>query len=288
MDKYLLKRLQAERDSFSKRQKLIADYIINNYDKAAFMTAAKLGKTVNVSESTVVRFAAELGFEGFPQMQKVLQDIVLSKLTAVQRIEVASDRMDKNNVLNMVLRSHVDNILHTLEQTDRNEFNAVVDTVLGARNIYIIGVRSSSALANFLGFYLNLIFPSVHIVSTISMSEMFEQIFRISEDDVFIGISFPRYSQRTIRAMRFALAKNAKVVAITDSFNSPLCDCASYKLTAKSDMISFVDSLVAPLSLINALIVAVSMRKKEEISEVFKELEKIWDEYNVYEKFDNE
>lgn len=288
MDKNLLKRLQTERGGFSKRQKLIADYIINNYDKAAFMTAARLGKAIDVSESTVVRFAAELGYSGYPEMQRILQNIIRNKLTAVQRIEVANDRMGNNNALDMVLRSDINNIMLTLENTDRHAFDQVVDAVLGAKSIYIIGVRAAAALANFLGFYFNLIFPSVHIVNTTSMSEMFEQVLRVSKDDVFIGISFPRYSQRTVKAMRYAMDKKAKVIALTDSESSPLCEYASYKLTAKSDMVSFADSIVAPLSLINALIVAISMKKNEEISDVFRELEKIWDEYNVYEKLDNE
>lgn len=288
MDNNLLKKMQLNMTSFSKSQKRIADFIINHYDKAAFMTAAKLGETITVSESTVVRFAAELGYDGYPAMQKALQEIIRNKLTAVQRIEVANNRIGSSNILDMVLRSDVDNILTTLSETNQTEFDAVVNSIVSAKRIYIIGVRSSSALAQFLGFYFRLIFPDVYVVGTISTSEIFEQILRISKGDALIGISFPRYSKRTLKAMQYAQAQGADVIAITDSARSPLNKYAKHKLTAKGDMVSFVDSLVAPLSLINALIVAISMRKNRELSETFQNLEKIWDEYEVYEKFDNE
>ncbi len=288
MDSNLLKIMQQNMARFSKSQKRIAEYIMNHYDKAAFMTAARLGQTINVSESTVVRFAAELGYDGYPAMQKALQEIIRNKLTAVQRMEVANHRIDEHNVLDTALRSDVDNILTTLNETDKAAFDAVVNSILQSKKIYIIGVRSSAALAEFLGFYFRLIFPNVYLLGTTSTSEIFEQILHISEEDVLIGISFPRYSKRTVKAMQYARSRGADVVAITDSAHSPLYQYATHKLTARGDMVSFVDSLVAPLSLINALIVAVSMKKNKEISETFRSLEKIWDEYEVYEKFENE
>ena len=288
MDSNLLKIMQQNMARFSKSQKRIAEYIMNHYDKAAFMTAARLGQTINVSESTVVRFAAELGYDGYPAMQKALQEIIRNKLTAVQRMEVANHRIDEHNVLDTALRSDVDNILTTLNETDKAAFDAVVNSILQSKKIYIIGVRSSAALAEFLGFYFRLIFPNVFLLGTTSTSEIFEQILHISEEDVLIGISFPRYSKRTVKAMQYARSRGADVVAITDSAHSPLYQYATHKLTARGDMVSFVDSLVAPLSLINALIVAVSMKKNKEISETFRSLEKIWDEYEVYEKFENE
>ncbi len=288
MDSNLLKIMQQNMARFSKSQKRIAEYIMKHYDKAAFMTAARLGQTINVSESTVVRFAAELGYDGYPAMQKALQEIIRNKLTAVQRMEVANHRIDEHNVLDTALRSDVDNILTTLNETDKAAFDAVVNSILQSKKIYIIGVRSSAALAEFLGFYFRLIFPNVFLLGTTSTSEIFEQILHISEEDVLIGISFPRYSKRTVKAMQYARSRGADVVAITDSAHSPLYQYATHKLTARGDMVSFVDSLVAPLSLINALIVAVSMKKNKEISETFRSLEKIWDEYEVYEKFENE
>lgn len=288
MSENLLKKMQINMPNFSKSQKKIADFIINQYDKAAFMTAAKLGRAISVSESTVVRFAVELGYEGYPSMQKALQEIVRNKLTAVQRIEVANNRMDAQNVLETVLRSDVDNILDTLNGADRAEFNDTVNTIINAKNIYIVGVRSSAALAQFLGFYFRLIFPNVFVVETTSTSEIFEQILRISSDDVLIGISFPRYSKRTVNAMQYASAQGAGVISVTDSIRSPLNKYATHKLVAHGNMISFVDSLVAPLSLINALIVATSLKKENEVSDTFHKLEQIWEEYDVYEKFDNE
>ena len=287
MEGNLLKRLERDLPNYSKRQRLIAEYILKNYDKAAYMTAAKLALATQASESTVVRFAAELGYDGYPAMQKDLQDTMKSKLTAMQRIEVASDRM-RESVIDTVLRMDADNIISAIDEIDREEFDKAVKCILSARSIYIIGVRAASALASFLGFYLNLIFPRVHIISTISLSEMFEQVLHISSEDVFIGISFPRYSKRTLKAMNFARDRGADVIAITDSVKSPLCSVAKYKLTARSGMVSFADSIVAPLSLINALIMAVSMRKGSDIQKTLSALETIWDEYEVYEKLDNE
>ncbi len=282
----LINIIQQKYDDFSKGQKLIANYIVNHYDKAAYVTAAKLGEIVGVSESTVVRFAIELGFDGYPKLQKVLQELIKSKLTAVQRIEVSSNRINEDNILKSVLQSDMDKIKITLEQIDNSDFNSIVETILGAERIFILGVRSSAPLASFLGFYFNLIFDNVRLVHTTSVSEMFEQIIRAKEGDVVIGISFPRYSKRTIKAMQFAKNQGVKTIALTDSAESPVAKSADLALLARSDMASFVDSLVAPLSLINALIVAIGMRRKNEVYNTFEKLEKIWDEYQVYEKDD--
>lgn len=272
---------------FSKGQKLIANYIMNSYDKAAFMTASKLGKTVNVSESTVVRFAVELGYDGYPSMQKALQEMIRNKLTSVQRIEVANDRFGNQEILSMVLQSDIEKIRTTLEEVDKTAFQGAVDAILGAKNIYILGVRSSAAIATFLSFYFNLMFDNVHHIHTASNAEMFEQMIRIDKDDVVIGISFPRYSSRTVKAMKFAYDRGATVIALTDSLAAPIARNATHTLIAMSDMVSLVDSLVAPLSVVNALIVACSYRKEEAISKTFANLEEIWDEYGVYEKVDD-
>ena len=287
MSKDILSTIQANMSSFSKGQKLIANFILTNYDKAAFMTASKLGKSVNVSESTVVRFSAELGYDGYPSMQKALQEMIRNKLTSIQRIEVSNDRIGDHDILSMVMQSDIEKIRMTLEETDRASFEESVEAIVSARRIYILGVRSSSAIAGFLGFYFNLIFDNVVLVNTTSASEIFEQILRVGEGDVVIGVSFPRYSRRTVKAMEFARSRNATVIAITDSKVSPLWETASYTLLAKSDMASFVDSLVAPLSLVNALIVAVGRKKDDDLSKTFETLEQIWDEYEVYEKVED-
>lgn len=283
----MIKRIHEKMSDMSKGQKLIANYIISHYEKAAFMTAAKLGEVVGVSESTVVRFAIELGYDGYPKLQKVLQELIKSKLTSVQRIEVSSSRINEDNILKSVLQSDMEKIKITMEDINQRSFNEIVESILNAKKIYILGVRSSAPLASFLGFYFNLIFDNVRLVHTTSVSEMFEQILRASEGDVVIGISFPRYSKRTTKAMQFVKSQGCKVIAITDSMESPLAECADLCITARSDMASFVDSLVAPLSVINALIVAIGMRKKESVYNTFERLETIWDEYQVYEKYDN-
>lgn len=283
----ILSNIQNSMSSLSKGQKLIANYILEYYDKAAFMTASKLGKTVQVSESTVVRFAVELGYEGYPEMQRALQEMIRNKLTSVQRIEVANDRFGQNDVLSTVLHSDIDKIRSTLEKIDRTTFEKVVDQILNANKIYILGVRSSAALASFFGFYMNLMFDNVRLVHTTSVSEMFEQVVKVGPGDVVVGISFPRYSSRTVKAMRFCHDSGATVVALTDTMQSPIAENADLVLAAESDMISLVDSLVAPLSLINALIVAISRRKDQELAHTFSELERIWDEYEVYEKVEN-
>ena len=269
---------------FSKGQKLIANYIINHFDKAAFMTASKLGATVGVSESTVVRFASEIGFEGYPELQRALQELIRNKLTTVQRMDVTNEQLENANVLAKVLSKDIERVRRTMEETSQSDFSAAVETICAARNIYILGVRSASALAQFLSFYFNHIFPNVKYINTSSRAEMFEQIMRIGPEDVFIAISFPRYSRRTAQASHYAGKNGAKVVAITDSLQSPIAENADHVLVARSDMVSFVDSLVAPLSLINALIVAVGLKRRDEVAASYARLEKIWDEYEVYEK----
>ena len=275
----ILTYIQENMTSFSKGQKLIANYILQSYDKAAFMTASKLGKTVNVSESTVVRFAAELGFDGYPSMQKTLQEMIRNKLTAIQRVEVSKERIGNQDVMTMVMQSDIEKIRMTLDETDQVSFNQAVAAIANAKRIYVLGVRSASVLANFISFYFRFMFDNLVSVDTSSISEVFEQIVHISADDVFIGLSFPRYSKRTIKAMQYA-----KVVAITDSKVSPLTKIADVSLLAKSDMASFVDSLVAPLSLVNALIVAISREKAVHLESSLNRLESIWEEYDVYEK----
>ena len=282
MERGILAQLK-DNAGFSKGQKRIAAYILDNYDKAAFMTASRLGQLTGVSESTVVRFASELGYDGYPGMRKAIQDTIRSRLTSVQRIEVARETMDEENVLESVLMADIDKLHITLEECSRASFNAAVDRIINARHIYIVGMRSSTCLANFLGFYLNLLLENVHIIQDTAVSEVYEQIIRIREGDVFIGISYPRYSSRTVRAMKFAKESGAHVIGITDGETSPFVGVADTLLYAKSDMVSFLDSLVAPLSLINALIVSVGLQSKENISETFKRLETIWADYDVYE-----
>ncbi len=277
----LMRTIQQKFSRLSKGQKLIAEYILKHYDKAAFMTAAKLGVSVNVSESTVVRFASELGFSGYPKLQKALQELIKNKLTTVQRLEISNNLISEENALKGVLKSDMENIRTTLEKIDHKAFEEVVDSIFAAKKIYIIGLRSSTALSEFLGFYLNLILDNVNIVAY-GMSDIFEQLINISDEDLVIGIGFPRYATRTIEALNYAQSKGTKVVAITDSLLSPLATKADYTLIAQSNMASFVDSLVAPLSVINALIVAVGLREKEKISTTFENLENIWKEYQVY------
>ena len=280
----LITKIQSELPGFSKGQKQIARFILEHYDKAAFMTASRLGVTVGVSESTVVRFATELGYDGYPHLQRALQEMIRNKLTSVQRMEVAGDRMGGRDVLQTVLHADTDMIRVTLDEIDRDAFQGAVDALMGAKRIYILGVRSSSALASFLGFYFNLLFDNVTLVHTNSVSEIFEQVLRVGPGDVLFGISFPRYSKRTLSAMKYARDRGARVIALTDSQLSPLARVADHVLLARSDMASFVDSLVAPLSVINALIVAVGMSRRDEIEQTFNKLERIWEEYDVYEK----
>lgn len=279
--KDLMRLIQARFSRLSKGQKLIAEYILKNYDKAAFMTAAKLGGSVGVSESTVVRFANELGFSGYPKLQKALQELIKNKLTTVQRLELSNDYVSEGYALKGVLKADMENIRATLEKINYNTFEEVVNKIFEAKRIYIIGLRSSTALAEFLGFYLNIILQNVKTVGY-GISDIFEQMINVEEGDLVIGIGFPRYASRTIDALAFAQDRGADVVAITDSLLSPLASKSDYALIAQSNMASFVDSLVAPLSVINALIIAVGMREKQSITDTFNNLELIWKDYNVY------
>lgn len=279
---HLLTKIDLMMNTFSKGQKKIAIYIEEHYDKAAFMTASKLGETVGVSESTVVRFATELGYDGYPKLQKAMQEMIRNKLTSVQRIEVTSSRIGNGNVLDSVLNQDIDKIRRTIEETSHEDFNKAVDAICNAEKIYIFGVRSTAAIASFLAYYFELIFDNVRVINTTSSTSAYENIFRISEKDVIIGISFPRYSAMSVEIMDFARSRGAHAVAITDSMASPLVQSADSILIARSDMASIVDSLVAPLSLINALIVATVLKKKDEVSETFHSLERIWDRDGVY------
>lgn len=280
----LLKEIDSRMPSFSKGQKMIANYISEHYDKAAYMTAAKLGSLVNVSESTVVRFAIELGFDGYPAFQHALQELVRTKLTSLQRMEVTNDRIGDGDVLSKVLLSDADKIRMTLDEINKEDFEGAVDSIVSARTIYIIGVRSSAALAGFLNYSLRMIFDNVKLVQTTSGSELFEEIMGIGKEDTMIAISFPRYSKRIINAVDYAKHMGADVVAITDSETSPIAEKSNQLLIAKSDMASFVDSLAAPLSIINAIIVAVARKKGDELAVRLRRLEDIWDEYDVYDK----
>ena len=284
MKKNLLREIEARMPSFSKGQKLIANYITEHYDKAAYMTAAKLGALVNVSESTVVRFAIELGFDGYPDFQHSLQELVRTKLTSFQRMEVTHDRIGDGDVLSKVLLADSDKIKHTLDGVNRADFDAAIEHLISAKTIYIIGVRSSASLAGFLNYNFRMIFDNVKFVGTTSGSEMFEEIMGIGSDDAMVAISFPRYSKRIINAVDYAKHRGADVIALTDSQKSPIAADADQVLVAQSDMASFVDSLVAPLSIINAIIVAVAREKKDELAVRLRRLEEIWDEYDVYDK----
>ena len=280
----LLIRIDEKYPKFSKGQKRLADYIKENYDKAAFLTAAKMGEAVGVSESTVVRFATQLGYKGYPEFQKALGELVRTKLNSIQRMEVTYGRIDRSEILATVLQSDIEKIKQTLESVHNHAFELAVDTILAAKKVYVIGIRSCAPLAKFLTFYLNLICEDVVEVDTNSSSEIFEQLIRIGEEDVIIGISFPRYSMRTLKALEFASNRKAKVITLTDSVNSPMNLYSSCNLIAKSDMASIVDSLVAPLSVINALVVALCMKKQDDVIETLETLEDIWDEYQVYSR----
>ncbi len=269
----VLKRINERYPHLSKGQKLLANYITEHYEKAVYLTASKLGQIVGVSESTVVRFANELGYDGYPSLQRALEELVKVRLTALQRMEVSKGRMDQSHILTSILQADMDNIKATLEMADEEEFKKAVDAILRSRRIYILGVRSCASLAAFLGFYMNLLFDDVRLIHTNSVSETFEQMLKIGAEDVVIGISFPRYSKRTVRAMEFAKSRGAKVVAVTDSDVSPLIPFSDYTLKARSDMVSFVDSLVAPLSI----------GRRDEITHSLSSLESIWKEYDVYD-----
>ena len=271
---------------FSKGQKRIAQYIQEHYESAAFMTAFKLGETVGVSESTVVRFAAELGFDGYPQLQKAMQELIRSKLTTVQRIEVTRARMADDEVLDNVMAYDMANIRLTLEELPRDVFYQAVDAIVEARRVYIFGAGSCRALANFLAYYLKLLLPDIHLIYTSSETEILEEMLQIGEQDAIIGLSFPRYSSKAVKTVHFAHSRQAKIIAITDSVLSPIAEYASYLLLAHSDMATIVDSLVAPLSIINALLVAVSLKKMDSNAARLTELEQLWETYQVFQPFE--
>ena len=276
----LLVRLNKNYKTLSKGQKQLAAYITENYDRAAFITASKMGRIVGVSESTVVRFADALGYDGYPELQKSLQELIRNKLTSVQRIQLTGD-LQPNDVLRSVLKSDVSNIRATIDSIDNASFNAAINALLEAKKVYIVGLMSAAPLAQFLAYYLGFVMDNVVMVSG-AMGNIYEDLFRISSEDVCIGISFPRYSNRTIDALDFARGKEATIIAITDSVSSPIAEKAEHALVARSDMAGFADSLVAPLSLINAIIVACSLRRREQVSNTLSQLEGIWGSHGVY------
>ncbi len=282
MEKDILALMNGTDRRLSKGQRLIARYITENYDKAAFMTAGKLGKTVGVSESTVVRFATELGFDGYPGMRRAMQEMVRSRLTSVQRIAVAKDMLDGADVLKAVMTSDIENLQASMEKLDREDFARAVEAIGGAKHLYIVGMRSSASLASFMGFYMNLLVEDVRLIHNTTANEVYEQIMHIGPEDVYVGISYPRYSSGSLKAMEFAKRQGATVIALTDNENSPAARLADIKLYAKSDMVSFLDSLVAPMSLINALIVAVANKRRDSLDETFGYLEKLWSEYGIF------
>lgn len=278
----LLQKIDEKYKKMSKGQKKLADYIQTDYDKAAFLTAARMGKIVGVSESTVVRFATTLGYTGYPDFQKALEELVRTRLNSIQRMEVTYGRISQGEILTSVLHSDIEKIKLTMAGIDHEAFEQAVETILRAKRIYVVGIRSCAPLASFLSFYLNLVCDNVTAVNTNSSSEIFEQLIRIGEEDVIIGISFPRYSMRTLKALEFASNRKAKVITLTDSIHSPMNLYSSCNLIARSDMASIVDSLVAPLSVVNALVVALCMKKQDEVVTTLETLEQIWDEYQVY------
>lgn len=280
----ILKYIDENKAGFSKSQKQIAAFIKDHYDKAAYMTAAKLGHEVGVSESTVVRFVMELGFEGYPEFQRSLKELIRAKLTAVQRVEVTNNLIGEGDVLEKVLYSDIEKIKKTAADIERESFDAAVKNIVSAKNIYIVGMRASSYLAGFLNYSLRMVSDNVRLIQTTSGSETFEQMMSIGEGDVLIAVSFPRYSRSVIKCVGYAKKAGADVIALTDSESSPLAEKADQLLVAQSDMASFADSLVAPMSVINALIVAVSRESHDQLSERLHRLEEVWDEYNVYDK----
>ena len=281
--KYLISHIQSQYKRFSKGQKLIAQYILKNYDKVAFMTACKLGEAVGVSESTVVRFANALGYSGYPKLQDALQEVIKNKLTTVQRVDMVKEFNDDSAILKKIVKSDMDNIKDTLEEIDEKAFEEAANRILKAKRIYIVGMRSSFTIAQYLGFYLGIILDSVHVIRT-DMGDAFEQVVKINEDDVLIAISFPRYSKKSYQIVSYAKEKGAHIVSLTDSPFAPVASFTDNLLLVKSNMVSFVDSLVPALSIANALIVSVGMKEKEDIKQHFDDLEAIWEKYSVYDK----
>jgi DNA-binding MurR/RpiR family transcriptional regulator len=286
--KSILHTIEGNLGDFSKGQKRIAGYILENYDKAAFMTASKLGKLVGVSESTVVRFATVLGYDGYPSMQRALQEMIRSRLTSTQRIQQAGELLDQDDMLGAVLDTDIENLREMEAHADRDAFNDAVERIQKARNIYILGVRSSSFVAGYLNFYMHLLFENVTLVQSNAAGEILEQLFRIGPGDVLIAISFPRYSKVTINTVKFARDRGATIVAMTDNDLSPIYQMSDAALLAPCEMISFVDSMAAPVSVINALLLALANRVGADVSATFEELEDIWNEYSVFGKMDDE
>ncbi len=278
----VLDRIREQYKGMSKGHKKIASFILEHYDQAVFMTAARLGDALRISESTVVRFAAGIGYRGYPEFQRALEECVQNKLSSVQKIDAKYGHSTQSEILTSVLTADMDKLQHTIQHLDAAAFETAVDTILGADHIYIMGLRSNAPLAEFLNFYLNMIRGNVVLLKTTSVSETFEQMIRIDERDCFVGISFPRYSMRTLKAMEFANDRNAKVIAITDTIHSPMNLYSSCNLLARSDMVSIVDSLVAPLSVINALVVAMCLKCPQEVKRNLDLLEQTWNNYQVY------
>lgn len=278
----VLSKISERYSKMSKSHKAIANFILEHYDQAVFMTAAKLGETLGISESTVVRFASGIGYEGYPEFQKSLEDCVKGKLSNIQKMDAKYGRSTQSEVLASVITADIEKLQHTIEHLDPAAFELAVSTILEAENIYVMGLRSNEPLAEFLHFYLNMIRGGVILLKTTSVTETFEQMMRINEKDCFIGISFPRYSMRTLKAMEFANDRNAKVIAVTDSTHSPMSLYSSCNLLARSDMVSIVDSLVAPLSVINALVVALCLKCPQDVRRNLEMLEETWNNYQVY------
>ncbi len=282
----VLQTIRQQMDGFSKGQKRIAEYILSDYDKAAFMTAAKLGKTAQVSESTVVRFASELGYSGYPAMQKALQELIRGRLTSVQRIRASE--MEEGDLLNRAMHRDVETINATIESIDRTAFANVVEKLLAAEHVYIVGVRSSAFLAGYLNFYLRLLMDNVILVQHSAAGEIYEQMVHIGPKDVLIAISFPRYSNMVIHAVDMACERGADVIAITDNGMSPLMPYATEALFVQCEALSYVDSLAAPLSFLNALVLAVGYRRRQEVAETFSQLEQVWSKYDIFGKSEDE
>ncbi len=280
--KDIISRMNERFIKMSKGHKAIASFISDHYDEAAFMTAAKIGQTVGISESTVVRFATALGYDGYPEFQKALADWVQSKLNRVQKMGTKYKNNSQSEIIHSVLAADVEKIQDTMTNLDPTAFSDAVDTILNAETVYVVGLRSCEPLADFLHFYINMIRGNVVLLKTTSVTEMFEQMIRISEKDCIIGISFPRYSMRTLKAMEFAKDRRAKIITITDSIHSPMNLYSSCNLLARSDMVSIVDSLVAPLSLINALVVALCLKNPDVVKTNLETLEDVWNSYQVY------
>lgn len=274
--------IRSEYDNFSKGHKKIADFIMKNYDKCAFMTASKMGEEANVSESTVVRFSYALGYDGYPQLQKDLQEVIKNQLTIIQRAKMSFDNIDEYKIFENVLKNDTHNIKQTLGRIDPNSFRKLVNDIVDCKgNIYIVGLRTSTSLSEYLAYYLELMLDNIRLIRY-SYTDVFEQIVDVKKNDLVIGISFPRYTSRTYDILNYAKKQGVNIVAITDSKQSPIGEIADNVIIAVNNMTSIVDSLVAPLSVINALIVAVGSKKKEEVKNKFEHYEKLWKMQSIF------